>query len=276
LLVVVALVLLAAPPTLQAQAKGDKKACAAAFVEAQKLRKSGSLLKARAALVTCAQNVCPEVVRDKCVAWLPEVEAELPSVILVAKGSDGSDLTDVEVQIDDESETRRIDGQPIPLDPGEHRFVFRLGEKHEELTVVVVARQKDRPVEATFQVAGKPKSEPTTPTPPRQNAKRGLPVSVYVLGGLGVVALGSFGYFGVTAIQDKNQLEDDCAPACSQDDKKSVDRKLLIADISLGVAVISLGAATWIALSSGKSQAEVSVSATPLPGGGRGAVRVSF
>ena len=106
--------------------------------------------------------------------------------------------------------------------------------------------------------------------------KRGLPASVYILGGLGIVALGSFGYFGVTAIRQRDDLESDCAPGCSQDDKDSVDRKLLIADISLGVAVLSLGAATWIALSSGKKEGDVAISATPLPGGGRGSVRVSF
>ncbi len=248
----------------------DKKVCISAFVEAQKLRKSGSLVKAREELVTCGQNRCPELVRDKCVGWLPEVEQEIPSVILVAKSSDGADLGDVEVTIDDKPELHHIDGQSIPLDPGEHRFGFRHGSVHRRSAVIITARQKDRRIEVTFD-APEAKSKPDPP----KRQKKPLPASVYVLGGVSVVALGSFGYFGVTAIQQRNRLRKDCAPDCSESDKDSVDRKLLIADISLGVAVVSLGAATWIALSRGKSE-DVAVHAIPVAGGAKGSVRVAF
>lgn len=250
----------------------DRNACVNAFVEAQKLRKSGSLVKARSELVTCAQNSCPEVVRDKCVAWLPEVEAETPSVILVAKTRDGSDLTDVEVRIDEENGTHRIDGQSISLDPGEHLFVFQRGAERKEERVVLSARLKDRRVEVSFGKLEEPKRVATRPKP----RKKSVPVGVYVLGSVGVVALGSFGYFGLTALSDKKELEEDCAPGCTQDQKKSVDTKLLIADISLGVAVVSLGAATWIFLANRDDSGEVAVRALPAPGGGRAHVRWSF
>lgn len=259
-------------PALAAPKGKDKNACVNSFVEAQKLRKSGSLLKARTALVTCAQNSCPEVVRDKCVAWLSEVESEIPSVVLGAKSRDGSDLTDVEVRIDGEAEPRRIDGQSIPLDPGEHRVEFRRGEERLEEKVVLTARQKDRRVEVSF---GKPDAPATPPTPSKPH-KKPVPVGVYVLGGVGVVALGSFGYFGLTAVNERDDLKKDCAPDCSEDQKDSVDRKLLFADISLGVAVVSLGAATWIFLANRGESGEVTAGATPLPGGGRANVRVSF
>jgi hypothetical protein len=257
-------------PAVAAPKTKDKNACVTAFVEAQKLRKSGSLVKARAELVTCAQTSCPEVVRDKCVAWLPEVEAETPSVILVAKSGDGSDLTDVEVHIDQESATRRIDGQSIPLDPGEHVFVFRRGDERKEQRVVLSARNKDRQVEVSF-IEDAPK-----PAPKPKPRKKSVPVGVYVLGGVGVVALGSFGYFGITALRDRSDLKERCAPGCTQDEKESVDRKLLIADISLGVAVVSLGAATWIFLGNRGESGEVAVQAQPAPGGGRANVRWSF
>jgi hypothetical protein len=260
-------------PAVAAPKTKDKNACVNAFVEAQKLRKSGSLVKARGELVTCAQSSCPEVVRDKCVAWLPEVEAETPSVILVAKSRDGSDLTDVEVRIDQESDTHRIDGQSIPLDPGEHVFTFQRGDERKEQKVVLSARQKDRQVEVSFgKVEDVPKPVAARPKPGKKN----VPVGVYVLGGVGVVALGSFGYFGITALRDKKDLEELCAPQCTQDEKESVDRKLLIADISLGVAVVSLGAATWIFLANRGESGEVAVHAQPAPGGGRANVRWSF
>jgi len=210
-------------------------------VDAQKLRKAGSLVAARDALVTCGQGSCPEIVRDKCVEWLPEVEAEIPTVVLVAKSSAGGDVDGVEVRIDQEGGARSIDGRPIALDPGEHVFEFRHGAERKLERAVLTSRQKDRRIEVTFgtRAEARARTDDAAAAPPARSSA--WPLSVYVLGGVGVVALGSFGYFGFTALDEKSSLEDECAPRCTEDQKEGVDRKLLFADISLGVAAVSLG-----------------------------------
>lgn len=261
---------------LLARAAGaaDKKACTQAFVEAQRLRKSNELVAAREALVTCGQDACPEVIREKCVEWLPAVEAEIPTVVLVVQTPDGADLRDATARIDGAGELRPIDGKPIPLDPGEHVFEFAYEGETKTRTVVITPREKDRRILATFGAKAAPAGPPAEP--PAAAPSTGLPASFFILGGVGVVALGSFAYFGVAALNEKSDLEASCKPNCTDDDRASVDRKALIADVSLGVAVVALGAATWIALSSSESGEEVSVGTSPLPGGARAALRVRF
>jgi hypothetical protein len=252
----------------------DKKACTKAFVEAQRLRKSNELVAAREALVTCGQDACPEVVRDKCVEWLPEVEQEIPTVVLVVQTPDGADLPDAAARIDDGGPSHAIDGKPIPLDPGEHVFEFSYEGETKRRTVVLTPREKDRRILVTFGVKRGPPEPPAgKPAPPPDGA---LPASFWILGGIGVVALGSFGYFGLAALGEKSDLEESCQPNCTEDEKASVDRKALIADISLGVAAVALGVAPWIALSSDASSDEVAVGTVVVPGGARAAVRVRF
>ena len=68
----------------------------------------------------------------------------------------------------------------------------------------------------------------------------------YGLAGLGAAALGSFAFFAITGKSDENDLHDSCSPNCPEDDVDAVRTKYLVADISLGVGIASLGAATWL------------------------------
>jgi hypothetical protein len=72
-------------------------------------------------------------------------------------------------------------------------------------------------------------------------------------GGLGVVGLGTFTFFALRASSDLHTLQTTCSPACTQDQTRPGRQSALIADISLGVGVLSLaGAVNWALLS--KSQ----------------------
>jgi len=70
----------------------------------------------------------------------------------------------------------------------------------------------------------------------------------WVLGGVGVVAASSFVAFGLWGKSDENSVSaSGCAPYCG-DRMGSVRAKFIVADVSLGVAAVALGAAVVIAL----------------------------
>jgi hypothetical protein len=65
---------------------------------------------------------------------------------------------------------------------------------------------------------------------------------------VGVVGLGLFATFGILGTNQKSDLEDTCAPNCSEEDVNSVRAKLIAADVSLGVGVVAIGVATILFL----------------------------
>jgi hypothetical protein len=100
-----------------------------------------------------------------------------------------------------------------------------------------------------------------------------------VLGGIGLAALGAFGYFGVTGMNDASTLRATCAPACTDAQIQSVRWKLVAADSGLGVGVVSLVAAVWIAvhgLSRPRSAAAWELVVAPSGSGARAGLAVPF
>ena len=57
-------------------------------------RRSGKLLAARAALLACSREICPDAVRGDCVDWLEDVNRSVPSVVVTARDC-GVDVVDV-------------------------------------------------------------------------------------------------------------------------------------------------------------------------------------
>jgi hypothetical protein len=81
-----------------------------------------------------------------------------------------------------------------------------------------------------------------------------------MLGGLGVVGLGSYGLFTYWGKKD-NELLATCSPNCPASSVEHIRKLYLVADISLGVGIVTLGAATIVALSSGPSKEKTKSSA---------------
>jgi hypothetical protein len=77
-----------------------------------------------------------------------------------------------------------------------------------------------------------------------------VPTAAWVLGGVGAAALGSFVGFALSGRAKENDMMSSCAPYCSQQDEDTMRRRYLVADISLGVSLVSLGAAAYLVLSS--------------------------
>jgi hypothetical protein len=227
--------------------------CLSAYEQGQRLRKKHALKDARAELLTCAREPCPQAFRPECTQWLEEVARLVPSIVLRAQG-DG-DVTDVTVSIDGIVVTTRLDGTALELDPGEHtlRFVAD-GRAPVEQKVLVVEGEKTRIISVTLPPIAtnevRPAARATVPGPAEPT--RSVPTASWILGGLGVVALGSFAYFGATALSQRGKLEA-CDPNCRQEDIDDTRTRLLVADISLGVSIVSLGVATILWLATPKS-----------------------
>ncbi len=102
----------------------------------------------------------------------------------------------------------------------------------------------------------------------------------YLLGGFGLASLGAYGMFTYWGKKD-NDLLSRCAPDCSPASLDHIRKLYLVADISLGVGVVALGAATWVALSSGSSKEKPTetayvVDVKPTPSGAFATVSGSF
>lgn len=219
-----------------ARAADRVQECIGEHVEAQLLRKQGRLLAARDRLVECAEPTCPELVREECSALTREVEAAVPSVILGALDTDGQPTSEPLVSIDGLAELIPLDGRPILMDPGAHQLRFQHPEGWiREVDLVLPESEHERRVIADFR--------------PRGDGGRGQrrwPRSVMLVSaGVATAALGSFTYFALSGRSLENDLER-CKPNCES--RADIDRmrsRYLIADVSLGVALVSLGVGTY-------------------------------
>jgi hypothetical protein len=244
---------------------GDKEACVAAFAKGQELEKAGKLVESRAELVTCGRDVCPDVVRRDCLQVLQSVEASTPSIVPGARDAAGNDVVDARLSLDGAVLATKLDGSAIPVNPGPHALRFeKAGAAPVERQVVVRVGEKNRVVTVDF-AANKPAAtapEPSgTAAPPGvstaapaspETPARPTPIGPLVLGALGLVSIGAFAALGVKGKDDLAGLRATCGEthSCEPADVDAVKAELIAADVSLGVGVLALGAATiWLVAS---------------------------
>jgi hypothetical protein len=234
-------------PATDAVVEG-KKACVAQHEQAQILRRDSKLVAARAALVSCAQEACPSVVRTDCVQWLGNVTDGIPSVVLTARSAAG-DEPGVRAYSDGALIAPHLDGHAIELDPGLHTFRFEspTGESVEQ-QVLLVEGEKNRIVEATF-AALPPAPRPIVrelPTVVTRPTYRPVPLLAYVLAGATLAGAGVFAGFGIWGQNERKTLETNCEPVCAQSDVDSVRTKFIIADVGLAVGVLGAAATGYV------------------------------
>jgi hypothetical protein len=261
-------------PALAAGEKPSKQQCAAAYVAAQRLRKADKLSEAKAQLEVCADDACPAALTKDCKPWLEDVLQNQPSVKISVIGLDGKPAGDARVTVDGRSVDANA-AEPIELDPGKHQFHFELeGANPVDKEIQLSRGDKALPVSADFSgQAPAPSAPESAPAPePKAETGRPIPVSVWILGGVGLVGLGSFAYFGSKGKSEENHLADTCAPNCDQSDVDASHRKYLIADISLGLSLLAFsGAAYFYFTRPTKERTPTALSITPLQHGGAAA-----
>jgi hypothetical protein len=211
-LVLVAAALLALGRTPAASAEEDPTAaCLESFERAQGLRRESKLLAAHGELVRCARAECPTAVGRQCGQWLAEVEADTPSIVVVASDARGRDCTSVRVIADGRTLSESLSGAEHRLDPGPHRLRFEISEPAGGVTtlvedVVLPVGEKRRRLDVRCRPPEEPEGPGVSP----------LTVAALVVGGAGL-ALGTV--LGVVALDRKSDLESACAEVgCTQDD----------------------------------------------------------
>jgi hypothetical protein len=271
------LLALAAPRAGQGKthAAKDVRACAAAYKNAQELERAGHLQKASAALVICARAACGDFIRHECTVRHGQLDAEMPSVVPLASDAAGVPVVDVQVAMDGQPLTARLDGRAIPVDPGLHEFTFRLpggivvtekivvaqGQRNRALVIAppetplasapaaptaqvpVVAAAPAAPVApvpAVVEVAG---SQVQIAEPPPRHSV----VAPVLIGLAGAAGLGGYGVLTYWGRRDNDRLGQ-CSPDCAPASVQHIRRLYLAADVSLGVGLVALATTTWLAL----------------------------
>jgi hypothetical protein len=226
--------------TASSVAHADEMAtCVKASEVGQSLRDEGKYLRAREKFLVCSRDVCPSVVRRDCAGWLTEVDGSLPSVVISATDS-GHDVSDVKVTIDGTAVAGKLEGKPIPLDPGAHALRYEhAGQPPVDDQIVVRAGEKNRLLKVSFGSVAPlaPAMKPGTPAPPPvQQARPASPIA-YVLGGVGVVGLVGWAYFGVSGKADVDSMRSSCEPNCSSSAVSHAKTKLALADVGMAVGI---------------------------------------
>lgn len=239
-------------------APDDREQCAAAAEQSQQLRDEGKYRRAREQMLLCVRDACPGPIKTDCGKWLAEVERDAPTVVFGARDASGADLLDVKVLIDGVAVQSRLDGKPLLVDAGEHTFTFvtKDGVSKDE-RVLLRAAEKARAISVTFGapavVAPAPAKEDKTNTRvdgesaqgDATRTKDGSLVPALVVGGIGVLALSSFAFFGLSGKSDVDDLQK-CKPTCDKDPVDSARTKLTVADISLGVGIVAAAVTTYL------------------------------
>jgi hypothetical protein len=232
-----------------AKADDTVRVCIAASTDGQTLRKQGKLLAAREQMIACARDACPAIVRSHCARWLSEVDAATPSVVVRAEDATGADVMGARLLID--GKPAKLDGQVVQLDPGAHTVSIENdhGARKEE-RVLLVEGEGSRRVTLRFPAPANAPARtgaPPAALPAESHARaRHVPTGAWILGGVGVLALGGATYFAFAAKQQLNDLNGSCSPHCTDAQTQPGRSDALLFDLFLGVGAAAVaGALVW-------------------------------
>lgn len=219
-----------------ALAQQDPAECIRAHAKAQELESTGKLIQALKEFEACATNGCPKLIQKDCNVLGRAVEQAIPTLSLTALDHTGQPLSKYRIELDGVSLLPEIARQPIPVDPGErHVKVVVPGRPP---TFVTVPVRSDRKHQNT--IIQLPAPDPVV---------SGTRTASYVLTAMSVVGLVSFVGFGVSGYLDQHELESKSNISTERNDLRLADQmrqKYVIADVSLGISLVSLGAATYL------------------------------
>jgi hypothetical protein len=219
--------------------------CLAAAEGGQRERDRGHYLQARRDFGTCVAATCPAAVTHDCRVWLEEIEVAMPTVLLSVRDEEGRDVLGVRLALDGAA-SEPSTGRPLPVDPGEHVLVADApGFLATRQSLVVVAAQKNRLVTVTL---GHVRPPNVRPRPDASASPSPWPATL-ALGGLGAASLGGSFFFGLSARADLSDARNaPCAVtrSCASADRESIEKRLIVADVLLGLSVAAVAsAALW-------------------------------
>jgi hypothetical protein len=130
---------------------GVIQTCVADYKSGLQLEETGQLIPARERYVRCAKPACGSPLRDECTTRFTQLDSEIPSVVPIATDAEGSPRFDVEVKMDGQLLTTKLDGHAWQLNPGRHEMTFSAdGQVFSTQELLIVQGQRNRTVQATF------------------------------------------------------------------------------------------------------------------------------
>jgi hypothetical protein len=258
-LATLAVVVLGSGKRAAADPRDAKEVCRAGYEQGQVDRSRGHLRAAATEFRACSGVDCAPFMRSDCTRWIDEVAADTPSLVVVARSPEGQDLADARVFIDGEPQPDRTAGLGFEVDPGPH--VLRVEARGAEATTVQLVVQvgdKERRVEVTLPgiAATNPGEPPLWPE--------------YAFSGLAVVGLGTFATFAILGYSTQQNLALSCSPSCKDAQVDPIRTDYRVADIGLGVGLVSAAVAAYFLLTHGaasSSSARVGAALRPAAGG---------
>jgi hypothetical protein len=251
----------------------SKDECIDAHSRGQDAKDAGKLSLARKLFLTCAQSSCPQLVESDCARFADELSRMQPSISLVARDTNGADLPDTTVYVDDVLLVTRLDdGKPHDIDPGKHVVRFTNAGRDRVVTVVIEAGEQGRTVSATFdapQAPAKPvltlQHDVAPPRPARPTTTHPTGSKVLIYGGA-VIALGgtALGIFELTRVPGNCSISTHACAAPPGDPSIDTARSAMqTANIgwmvgSVGVAAV-IGGIAWYVTGSKTVQEHVAV-----------------
>jgi hypothetical protein len=250
--------------------------CFSAAERAQPLLRQKKLREARAVLELCTREACPRVARTDCREWLAEATDAQPSIVIAAheiRGDEpprdvGQDVGSVRMIIDDALVVDRVDATPIVIDPGHHRLrLERAGVDPIFQDIDIRDGEKGRVVDVYWRV-----SAAVVPTRP-------VPSSVFVLGAVGILAVGVGTYFEISGLSQRHILDTSCKATATCTDSQVSDARtqLRVGDVAVGGGLLFLATATVLFLTRPAAQPaperDPSAWITAVPGGFVGGAR---
>lgn len=234
--------------------------CVAAHERALERLDAHDWLAARNRLERCAEVFCPAVVRDECAKQLGRLVPRIPRIVLAARDQAGQDLVDVRVYANGVLLLPELGAESVPLNPGRYRFEF-VGPGGVKATRDVLVREGEvkRRIDVVF---SPPTAQPAAPPPPpTPDTIWTPPVTISA-----VVAATGLAFFGFFAINGKSV--ESCRPNCTGSEVDRLRRDYLVADISLGVALLAAGVGTYLVYHQPRSSPTVSARLNARPDGG--------
>lgn len=210
-------------------------ACITAYEQTQTLRKDGKPVAAKAQAAICARAECPALLTKDCTKWLSELEGVIPSLVLDARTPAGALRPDTRVKMDGAVLVEKLDGKPVPVEPGSHVLVFEAeGAAPVERTVVVKEGEKNKKVSVSV-----------APAPESSADGRAVPLGVWIFGGASVVAFATSAVFAIDGFGKKSDLEE-CKPRCASGDVDAMSSSFTVADVALGAGIVAGAAALYL------------------------------
>jgi hypothetical protein len=166
----------------------------------------------------------------------------------------------LEVKLDGSTLSQSAIGTEIPLDPGDHTLLVTAQGKKTWLqkvnlgpgrvvTRVQVPALEDESAPAPAAPPPFPPAVLERPSPPPLVTRPSAPTAAYLLGGVGLLAVGGAAFFGVRSLLLDDRSHAQLDPALARADHDDAKTHQLVAFGLGGAGLVSLGVATYLFLS---------------------------